>query len=69
MVVVPKKASAEPQITVDLTGLNKYVERPAYPIRVPSEVIASVPPGMRYFTMLDSRHGYWQILWMKRAAN
>ena len=24
MVVVSKKSSAEPQITVDLTGLNKY---------------------------------------------
>ena len=61
MVVVPKKSSAEPRITVDLTGLNKYVERPAYPTRVPSEVVASVPPGMKYFTTLDSRHGYWQI--------
>ena len=61
MVVVPKKSSAEPRITVDLTGLNKYVEHPAYPTRVPSEVVASVPPGMKYFTTLDSRHGYWQI--------
>ena len=61
MVVVPKKASAEPRITVDLTGLNKYVERPAYPTCVPSEVVAIIPPGMRYFTTLDSRHGYWQI--------
>ena len=31
MMVVPKKSSAEPQITVDLTGLNKYVQRSAYP--------------------------------------
>ena len=61
MVVVPKKASAEPRITVDFTGLNKYVERPAYPTRGPSEVVASIPPDMRYFTTLDSRHGYWQI--------
>ena len=61
MVVVPKKSSAEPRITVDLTGLNKYVQRPAYPTRVPSEVVASIPPGMRYFTTLDSRHGYWQV--------
>ena len=58
MVVVPKKASAE---TRDLTGLSKYIERPAYPTRVPSEVVARIPSGMRYFTTLDSRHGYWQI--------
>ena len=57
-VVLPKKSSAEPQITVYLTGLNKYVELPAYPIRVPSEVVASVPPGMKYFTTLDSRRCY-----------
>ena len=46
---------------MDLTGLNKYVQRPAYPTRVPSEVVASIPPGMRYFTTLDSRHSYWQV--------
>ena len=28
IVVVPKKSSAEPRITVDLTGLNKSVQRP-----------------------------------------
>ena len=61
MVVVPKKASTEPRITVDFTWLNKYAKRPAYPTRVPSEVVASIPLGMRYFTTLDSRHGYWQI--------
>ena len=61
MLVVPKKSSAEPRITVDLTGLNKYVERPAYPTHVPSEVVVTVPPGMKHFTTLDSRHGYCQI--------
>ena len=60
VVVVPKKSYAEPRITEDLTGLNKYVQRSTYPSRVPSEVVSSIPPGMRYFTTLDSRHGYWQ---------
>ena len=51
MVVVPKKSSAVPLITVDpLTGLNKYVERPAYPTGVPGEVVASVPPGVTYIS-------------------
>ena len=61
MVVVPKSNSSEPRITVDLTGLNKYVRRPAYPTRVPRDVVASIPGGMRYFTTFDSRHGYWQV--------
>ena len=61
MVIVPKKDSSEPRITVDLTGLNKYVRRPAYPTRVPREVVASIPRGMKFFTTMDSRHGYWQV--------
>ena len=61
MVIVPKKDSSEPRITVDLTGLNKYVRRPAHPTRVPREVVASIPRGMKYFTTMDSRHGYWQV--------
>ena len=60
MVIVPKKNSDEPQITIDLTGLNKYVIPPAYPTGVPREVVAAIPRGMKYFTVLDSRHGYWQ---------
>ena len=61
MVVVPKKGKDEPRITVDLTGLNKYVKRPVYPARVPRELVARIPKGMRYFTSLDSRHGYYQV--------
>ena len=30
MVVVPRKDSQEPHITVDRTALNKFVKRPAY---------------------------------------
>ena len=68
MVVVPKKDSSEPRITVDLTGLNKFVKRPAYPTRVPREVVAGIPRGMKYFTTLDSRHGYWQVALDEESA-
>jgi len=44
IVVVPKKGSQEPRITVDLSGLNKFVRRPAYPTKVPREVVARIPP-------------------------
>ena len=60
-VVVPKKNSEESRITVDLTGLNKFVKRPVHPTRVPREAVAAIPSGMKVFTTLDSRHGYWQI--------
>ena len=61
MVVVPKKDTNELRITVDLTGLNKFVRRPAYPTRIPRDVVAGIPQGMKFYTTLDSRHGYWQI--------
>ena len=61
MVVVPKKTSEEPRITVDFTALNKYVKRLGYSTKVPREEVMSIPPGMGVFTTLDARHGYWQV--------
>ena len=61
MIVVPKKGSDEPRLTVDLRQLNKYVKRPLYPNKVPREEVAKVPKNMCYFTTLDSKKGYWQI--------
>lgn len=61
MVVVLKMASIEPNLTVDHTGLQKFVRRPAYPVKVPREVVARCPPWMNCFTTVDSRRGYWQV--------
>jgi len=61
MVVVPKKNSNEPRVTGDFTSLNPYVKRPGYPTKIPSEEIKQVPSGMKFFTTLDARHGYWQV--------
>lgn len=61
MVVVPKKSSDEPRITIDFSALNRYVKRPGYPTKVPRELVAEIPQGMGVFTTLDSRHGYWQV--------
>jgi hypothetical protein len=35
--------------------------RQGYPTRIPDEEIAQIPAGMRYFTTLDGRHGFWQV--------
>ena len=61
LVIVPKKDSNKARNTADLAGLNLLVKRPAYPTRVPGEVVARFPPDMQFFTTLDSRDGYWQI--------
>ena len=61
MVVVPKKNSDEPRITVDFTALNKFVKRPGYQTKIPREEVLAIPQGMGVFTTLDARHGYWQV--------
>ena len=61
MVVVEKKNSTEPRITVDFKHLNKYIERPVHPHNAPREAVARVPKGMKFFTTLDAKSGYWQV--------
>jgi hypothetical protein len=60
MVVIPKKNSPEPQITIYLQGLNAYVKHQAYPTIVPRHTVARIPPGNKFFTTLDAQHGYSQ---------
>ena len=49
------------RLTVDFTKLNRYVKRPTYPVRAPQDAVASIPPGARLFTKLDSKAGYHQV--------
>uniref|UniRef100_A0A0P4VQ24 RNA-directed DNA polymerase n=2 Tax=Scylla olivacea TaxID=85551 RepID=A0A0P4VQ24_SCYOL len=49
------------RITVDLTGLNKQVLRPAHPSPTPHAAVRRVGPGARFFSTLDALYGYWQI--------
>ena len=60
LVVVPKPGG-KLRLCVDLTKLNSQVERVVYPSKTPRECVQSIPPGSRYFTKLDARHGYWQM--------
>ena len=57
----PEKGPSDPCVRVDLTGLNRYIKGPAYPTRILITVVATIPQGMTVFTVLDSRHGYWQV--------
>ena len=49
------------RLTVDLTKLNRFVKRPAYPVRPPHDAVASIGCGAAYYTKLDSKSGYHQI--------
>jgi hypothetical protein len=61
MVVVPKPGTDKPRMTVNFQPMNPYVIRAAHPCGVPAEEVAQIPPGMKYFTKFDARHGYWQV--------
>ena len=64
MVVVPKKDSQEPRITVDLTALNKFVERPAYPVRPPQDAVAAISKNMTFLRSLILATAIGKCLWM-----
>ncbi|XP_045137194.1 uncharacterized protein LOC123519755 [Portunus trituberculatus] len=59
IVPVPKKPSGV-RLCVDLTRLNRYVRRPAYPVRSPHDAISSMGSAA-WFTILDAKMGYFQI--------
>lgn len=61
MVVVPKKNSVEPRIAIDFSPMNRFVKRPAHPLVTPRDAVSIIPPGMIFFTVLDMRHGFWQV--------
>ncbi len=65
LVTVAKQGSDEPRLTVDFSPVNKYIKRMGYPTKIPAEEVANIPAGMKYFTTLDGRHGYWQVLLKK----
>lgn len=59
MVVVSKKDLVEFRIIVDFTVLNRFVKRLVYFIRLFRDVVVLISKGMKFFTKLDSRYGYW----------
>lgn len=62
MVPTPKKDSNEVRVCVDLTRLNKFVRRGAHPVLTSNEAVSSIKKGSRYFSTMDAKFGYWQVL-------
>ena len=60
IVIVPKKGTDKIRLTIDLTKINRQVERPVHPMSVPKEVIGDIKDA-EFFTALDTRYGYWQV--------
>ena len=59
MVVVPK-ANGKVRICVDLTILNKSVERERHPLPTVYQTLAQLS-GAQVFSTLDANSGFWQI--------
>ena len=67
--VVVAKPKGGCRICVDLTKLNKYVERPVYPTKSPKEAVKNIKPNSLYFTTMDAKHGYWQVPLEEKSQN
>ena len=59
IVVVPK-SNGKIRLCVDLTNLNKAVQREVHPMASVDESLAKLA-GSKIFTKLDAKSGFWQI--------
>ena len=66
MVVVPKTNQKVP-ICVDLTHLNKNVQRERHILTSVDHTLAQLAEA-RYFTKLDANSGFWQVPLSKESA-
>ena len=46
---------------MDLTKLNRFVRRPAHPVRTPRDAVAEIDGSAKWFSALDASDGYFQI--------
>ena len=60
IVIVNKKGSTEKRLTVDLQTLNRQVKHPTHPMSTARSALSGIGSA-KWLTMLDARHGYWQI--------
>ena len=61
IVVTPKKNSESIRMCVDLSRLNRYVQRERYQATTPAQAVADIAASdAKYFTVLDAMKGYHQ---------
>lgn len=58
---VPKANKKDVRLVVDLSPLNKFVERPVHGFTPSMELVKSIEPDSKVFCKLDALHGYYQI--------
>ena len=60
IVLVPKKDGGI-RLCVDFRNLNKSIVRPLFDANTPFQAVRTIPPGMKYFTVIDALKGYHQV--------
>ena len=49
------------RLCVDFRELNKCIVRPKLETATPFQVVRNIPPGMKFFTVVDTLKGYHQV--------
>ena len=60
IVLVPKKTGGI-SLCVDFRNLNKSIVRPTFETTTPFQAVRTIPPGMKFFTVVDAFKGYHQV--------
>ena len=60
MIIAPKQNGGA-HICVDLTNLNKYVERPIHPTHSSRDAVNNISSDANFFTFVDATQGYWLV--------
>ena len=60
IVVVPKKDKGI-RLCVNLGALNKCIVRPRFESQTPFQAVSTIPPGMKFFIVVDALKGYHQV--------
>ena len=60
MVLATKKDGGI-RVCVDFTILNHNIIRPRFDTATPFQAVRTIPPGMKFFTIIDALKGYHQV--------
>jgi hypothetical protein len=56
--LVPLKKNGDIRLVIDFRELNKCIIRPNFETATPFQAVRTIPPGMKFFTIIDALKGY-----------
>ena len=61
MILEKPNGGRDVRLVVDAQELNEFLDRDAYPMQSPKELVRQVPPEAKFFLSVDFYKGYYQI--------